>query len=154
MYNQSFSKIWVIVVIILIIGGFLLYKFWPTSEEGTEEKMEEAKLLSFEIIPSCMGESGWIIYPKGAKAVAKGENLSRVEFWRIPTGTGMEDMPYTEKETIKKDNQWEVSLPDILYMSNFYAIGFDSKGNEVGRIYLGPVYGHDEYAKYPEDCRE
>ena len=66
----------------------------------------------------------------------------------------MEDVLYTEGEIIKANNQWEASLPDMLYIADFYAVGYDSDENQIGKISLGNIYGHDQYAKYPENCRE
>jgi hypothetical protein len=128
------------------------FKFLTKENSKTESKV--AKLISFEISPSCMGDAGWILYPKGAKAIAKGENLSKVEFWITPTGTQMADSLYNESQVVKNDNQWEAVLPEILYVVDLYAIGYDSNGNKVGKISIGSnIYGSDNTSKYPDNCK-
>ncbi len=137
----------IILVLVISVRGFIL---WQYQELKTlDEKKEKAKLVSFEIIPSCERGDLWIIYPKGAKAIAKGENLSKVEFWISPTGTGMEDYLFEKNELIRKGNQWEMLLPDMMFAADFYATGYDSEGKEVGKISLGTVSGS---IGYPEDC--
>ena len=146
---------YIIIVVLLTVlsaGGILSWQYFGAPKK---EKIKEAKLISFEIIPSCAGEAGWIIYPKNAKAAAVGQNLSKVEFWKSPTGTGIEDMIYTDSKITKRSNQWEAVLPDILYITDFYAVGYDDRGMQVDKISLGDnVYGSDQYGRYPEDCKK
>ena len=146
-----------IVIVLAIIAGFgMVYSqdwLFPNTDENAQMN-KEGKLSSFEIVPSCLGQAGWIIYPSGAKAVATGENLSRVEFWVIPTGTDMQDTLYSWGEVVRQGDQWEAVLPDILFVTDFYAVGYDTEGNQVGKIALGDnVYGSDQSAMYPADCR-
>jgi hypothetical protein len=162
-----------IVLILAILVGWFTYlqyskmqKEWrhPLSEIKISEKKiptnsqienKIAKLISFVIFPSCIGDVGWIIYPKGAKAIAMGENLSRVEFWISPTGTGMKDSLYNASEIVKIGNQWEAVLPNLLYVVDLYAVGYDSNGNKVGKIFIGSnIYGSDNTSKYPDNCKK
>jgi len=154
MHQQCLSKVWIIlIIVVLLAGGFFAWQYFGASKEESKapEEIKEAKLISFEITPSCKGEAGWILYPTGAKAVAKGENLMKVEFWVAPTGTGMENALYTQSEIIQKDNSWEAMLPDMMFVTDLYAVGYDSAGKQIGKISLGNVYG---FEGYPENCKK
>lgn len=150
MQNKAFSKTWILIIfLILASGGYLVWQNWQTSSKITpSETMEEkAQIKSLEIIPSQQLEEG-IVYQEGARAVATGEKLSKVEFYQrgggqiytspegglIGTGvkTGIEN----------SEEKWEiVSLPTKRLMREFCAIGFGLDGQKTGEVCLSNVYG-------------
>lgn len=144
---------------VVLMGGVFAYQYW-WAPRG-ENQSTEAKLTSFGISPSCEYDNRTILYPAGAKAIAKGENLDKVEFWGIPAGTGLEDFLYEESPIIKNGDQWEAVLPSDMGAIDFYAVGYDSNGNKVGKIAIGKnISGPDSSggspnaAKYPKDCKK
>ena len=156
MKNKAFSKIGILIILIILIGGgYLGWQYWQTpsetipSEETTLSETPEtrAQIQSLEITPSQQSEEG-IVYQEGAKAVATGKELSKVEFRQRGGG-----QIYTSPEggligtgikTEVKDGEekWEsLQLPTERLLSEFCAIGFDSEGNKVGEVCLFNVYG-------------
>ncbi|TSC95054.1 MAG: Uncharacterized protein CEN87_66 [Parcubacteria group bacterium Licking1014_1] len=178
-----------LVVVILGAAGYFAYKQYSVSKEPEqtactqEAKLcpdgssvgragpncefadcpaitNEAKLTSFEIIPSCNGNAGGIIYPIGAKAVAKGKNLTKIEFWIAPPGTGIGDVLYNQSLITKNSDQWEAILPSDMWVIDLYVVGYDSDNNKVGKIAIGKsIYGptssggSPNATQYPKDCK-
>jgi len=150
------SLVGIIIIVaaaILVGGGILAYQYGWQGKTGSV-----AQLTSFEISPSCEAGGG-IIFPDGAKAIAKGENLSKVEFWVSPPGTGLGDQPFRAGTVTKNGNQWEAVLPSDYWVLNMYAVGYDSNGNKVGKIALGKsIFGPDSSGgspkapQYPDAC--
>jgi len=75
--------------------------------------------------------------------VVKGSNLSKVEIWAVPTGTGITEADYSLIGTAQRTNEagdsevWTLPIPvQQILATNIFARGFDGSGNQVGQISL------------------
>lgn len=139
MQKQKIALIIFIIValIIIILGGVFAYQ--------KTFKIKNSELLGLYILPSDKIENA-IRYSEGAKAVLKGRNLSKVEFYQTGGGTDI----YNSKEggllgqgvkTVNANGElWKINLPKEKRFAEICALGFDAKNNKVGRLCLQNVY--------------
>ncbi len=90
---------------------------------------------------------------KRPNIVVRGANLSRVEVWEIPTGTGITPDEYTFLGTANRLNAagqnevWVFPIPSgPLSTTDIFAKGFDAEGKSVGTkslAYLGATQVYD-----------
>jgi len=146
----------IVLVLAAVVGGGALWCITKKESPFTQlSEMIKPEIQTLEIIPSQESEDG-IVYQEGAKAIATGKNLAKVEFRQRGGG-----QIYTSPEggligigtkTATQDNEekWESPpLPTEKLLREFCAIGFDIKGNKVGEVCLFNVYGQvDETADW------
>ena len=88
---------------------------------------------------------------KQPNIVVTAANLKRVELWEVPTGTNVTENDYQKVDTMnlaKTDpdgvQTWTLLIPSApILATQIFAKGFDSDGNEVGRVVL-PATGASE----------
>ncbi|MCH7605350.1 hypothetical protein IID24_05175 [Patescibacteria group bacterium] len=110
------------------------------------------KIQTLEIIPSQQSDEGLIIYyQEGAKAVATGMNLSKVEFRQRGGGTQIYTSPEggligvsTMADVKNGEEKWEVPLPSERLMLTLCAVGFDAVGNKVGEVCLHNILSESQ----------
>src|SRR6266550_7244715 len=79
---------------------------------------------------------------KRPNLVIRGANLSKVEIWAIPTGTGITADEYTLVGTAKRQNAgkhevWIFPISSVpLSVTHIFAKGFDTQGRIVGTKWL------------------
>lgn len=102
----------------------------PTGENG---KTAPGKLTEFTIARPYL--------------VVKGQSLSRVEIWAIPTGTGITEKDYILLGQASKQSEtagqqvWTFPIPrETILATEIFARGYDEQGREAGRISL-PIIG-------------
>ena len=98
------------------------------------------EIISFAITPYTY-EGGWINCPKGAKAMLKARNLTKVGIGWTPTGTGVTDsvgITMMKVSTSPDGDMWEAPLSQIMSTS-FAAGGLDKHGKSVSSMDLGNV---------------
>jgi len=99
------------------------------------------EILSFEIRPFTY-DGGWITCGKGAKAILKAHNLTKVGIGWTPTGTGVTEsvgLDMLKISTSPEGDTWEVALSDIM-STRFAAGGVDNSGKTVRSMDLSNVY--------------
>jgi len=151
-----------IILTTLLVGGVFVWQYFGVTAEKTEvseeltEEAQEAKLISLEIIPSQKTEKG-IVYPEGAKAIAIGKNLARVEFRQRGGGTEIYTSPegglvgIGKKIEVKEGKEkYETLLPSKRLMREFCVLGFDQKERKIGEICLFNVRGIGKKKEKPE----
>ena len=102
------------------------------------------QIQTLEIIPSEKSDEGLITYYReGAKAVATGINLSKVEFRQRGGGTQIYTSPEggligvsTMADVKNGEEKWEVPLPSERLMLTLCAVGFDAEESKVGEVCL------------------
>lgn len=130
-------------------------KIEEKTPEGEFKDVQEAKLITLEITPSQETEEG-IVYQEGAKAIATGKNLAKVEFRQRGGGqiyTSPEGgLVGTGKKTETKEGKerWELLLPSDRLIPEFCAIGFGVNGEKIGEICLPNVFGQQTIAEKEE----
>ncbi len=79
--------------------------------------------------------------------VVRGEELGKVEIWVIPTGTEIPESSYGHLGdavlSFKNEvgSEWTLAIPhDPLLITQVFAKGFDTRGNEIGSVVL-PITG-------------
>lgn len=76
--------------------------------------------------------------------VARGRGLSRVEFWAVPTGTGIAEQDYTllgKAQSFSAEGNgeqvWKMSIPSQpILATEIFAKGFTRRGEDAGRVAL------------------
>ncbi|MBX4210434.1 hypothetical protein KW783_00480 [Candidatus Parcubacteria bacterium] len=89
--------------------------------------------------------------------VAKGANLSKVEVWAIPTGTGVTEKDYkmlgvadqtSQSASANGETEWHYAIPkDPILATEIFAKAFDKAGKEVRKIslpYIGSTLLYSE----------
>lgn len=150
-FNKGISTLIGILIIVVgavvVVGGVYTYQYYLTPKEVKIPVVSTVPvLLSFNIVPSEKSEQG-ITYQKGAEAVLKANNLSKVEFIQRGGGTGI----YTSTEGglvgvgIKteagNEELWKLTLPSDRRFVEICALGYDSNNNKVGETCLNNAVG-------------
>ncbi|MSU54855.1 MAG: hypothetical protein EXS48_03440 [Candidatus Staskawiczbacteria bacterium] len=142
-----------ILAVILIIVGYLTYSIYNKAPQNNVSQKSE--LLSFNIVPSEKSELG-IVYDIGAKAVAEGTNLTRVDFYQRGGGTDI----YTDPEGgllgtgTKVNNTYELLLPEERWLKTICVLGFNSQNQKIGEICLDNVIPKSMALNYDPKCNE
>ena len=154
----------IVVLAVLFVGAIFAYQYyWPSLEQKTEiikTENKEATIVSFEIVPSCEMDKFSLLHPIEPKMIVKGENLADVRFFIAPAGSSLGEFLYRERPTVKNGDQWEAILINSAWLTDITAIGYDTIGNEVGRIKIGKSIhsqgasggGINSPPQYPQDC--
>jgi hypothetical protein len=148
MQDKALLKIWILIFLIIFIGGG--YWIWRHQKASSETVEIKSQIKSLEIIPSQHSENG-ITYQEGAKAVVMGINLSNVGFYQ----RGGEKIYFsaegeligggTKTEVKDGKEKWESpSLPISGLFVEFCAVGFNAGGSRVGEVCLSDVYGQTQ----------
>jgi hypothetical protein len=102
-------------------------------------------LISLEVSPSTY--DGWTLFKKGAKAIVKSHNLTNLEIFWVPTGTGVISSVAAGKmkkvRSSPQEDTWELQLSDEIMSTSFWAQGTDKEHATVRSIDLGNV-GYDD----------
>jgi len=135
--NKKISIILGLVIIVVsavvLIGGVFAYQYWWVPEV-------ESKILKISI--------------EKPNLVIHGFNLSRVEVYAIPTGTGIDIEKIrpignavksyelrTTYFTRDKEQTWIFPISNVpILITHVFAKGFDSNGKEIGKVEL-PIVG-------------
>lgn len=120
-------------------------------EEGsasnyTVPQNTKGEIFSLTITPSTKDQI-WTNYRSGAKAVVRGKNLSSVEVRYVYTGTEVREISSAgNMSKISESSQeqvWELTLPNSLLTTRFWAEAKDLTGQDVKSVDLGNV-GYDD----------
>jgi hypothetical protein len=118
------KKIIYIILAVIILGGLGFYVSKKTYNPVVQT--QKAQLTSFEIVKPNLE--------------ARGENLSKVEIWAIPTGTEITAANYfllgnatLRLATSSPNGQiWDFSIPqNPVLATEIFARGYDSQGNQI-----------------------
>jgi len=149
----------IIAVLVVVVGGGILayqYYYIPKQEGKTPvvelPKTETQKIvkaptieesdIDYLIIPPAGQKvvayegAGAVVYNEGTKIAIKGNSLGKVEFWAVPTGTGVSNylLGNGTKVTDKYGTRWELARTDLGLVSSIYAKKFDIVGKQIGVV--------------------
>lgn len=140
MQNKAFSKILVLIILVVIISGGILISQKVSPVAALDESNPWLFIpVGDDYMVIHEGQSGIVEYKEGTKIQVNGFNLGKVEFRatsiegeeNILIGTAVKrEKAYLEE----KGESWFFTFPSNQTISNLLAIAFDSKGNEAGRI--------------------
>jgi hypothetical protein len=124
MFTRARRNIWIIiyVLIALLIGILIVHRTAPHPEH--------VSIKSFTVDSS-------------QNFVVTGSGLTRAEVWIVPTGTDIHESDHkllatlTIEKTDPNNQMWTGKIPaDPVSATEVYAVGYNSLGQEVGRIAL------------------
>ncbi len=149
MHKKILFKIVVLTVLVVLIGGgYLVWqKFQLPLEKllSGETQPETSEVMNLEIVPSQRSEVAGglcaISYQEGAKAIVKGKNLIKVEFYERGGGTGIYNSPegaLVGTGVKNSEGDWEFALPigSGTWFRSFCAVGFGADGDKSGEACL------------------
>ena len=131
----------IIVIAVVAFGGVFAYQYFTAQTQPVVQTQQNQNIENkASIIEGISIEK--------PNLVVKGQNLSKVKIYFVPTGTGIDPETASRIENAVKqsDNNgeqvWTYQYPQDLLVTNIFAKGFDSKDNLIGKVNI-PLMTND-----------
>lgn len=137
--SSSVGILIIIVIAIVAFGGVFAYQYFtPKTQSVVQTQQTQNTGNKSPIIEGISIEK--------PNLVVKGQNLSKVQIYLVPTGTGIDPETMSRIVDAVKQSEnngeqlWTYRYPSDLLITNIFAKGFDDKGNLVKEVDL-PIVG-------------